>query len=78
MQSSVLGNFTSEIPKLKIDDETHDVLRRLATQCGMNLTEFCREVLIVRAHGIERVQSLYHRRFDLVAGIDADKGSDGE
>lgn len=52
-----------------MSEDTHDELEFQAREAGMGLSEFIREVLMIRAHGIDMVRSLYERRLQLVAGM---------
>lgn len=65
--SSPLGKLTGEVPKVKVPEETLDILQTEARKAGLSLSEFVRDVLMVRAHGKEVVLSLYKRRLDVVA-----------
>ena len=75
--SSPLGKLTAEIPKVKVPEETHELLEAGAREAGMSLSEFVREVLMVRAHGIDHVRSLHLARLDVVAGSGAIRGRKG-
>lgn len=66
--TSPLGKFTAEIPKLKVPEETREILDTEARRAGLSLSEFIRDLLIIRAHGKEMVRSLYAQRVDVVAG----------
>ena len=67
-----LGKLTAEIPKFKVPEEVKDELEREAAKAGLGLTEFVREICIIRALGKEKVVSLYTERVAVVAG----KGSE--
>lgn len=66
--SSTLGKLSAEI-KTRVSEETHEALEHEARAAGMSLSEFVRELLLIRAHGIDMVRSLYADRLKLVAGI---------
>ena len=53
-------------------EDVNDELEREAAKAGLGLTEFVREICIIRALGKEKVVSLYTERVAVVAG----KGSD--
>jgi hypothetical protein len=72
--SSVLGGFTAEIPKLKIPEETKEILDREARKAGLNTSEFCKYVLMVRAHGQETLIRLEQERLAVVAGKGDERG----
>ena len=65
--SGIFGKLNREL-KIRIDDETGDVLDRPARDAGMSTTEFVRDVLMVRAHGVGRIQSMYEARMKAVSG----------
>lgn len=62
-----LGKLSAEFT-VRVSEDTRDELERQARACGMGLGEFIREVLMIRAHGIEMVRSLYQRRLEMVSG----------
>jgi hypothetical protein len=66
--TSPLGKLTAEIPKLKVPEETREILEGEARKAGLTLSEFVRDLLIIRAHGEDAVKSLYARRVAVVAG----------
>lgn len=67
-ESSPLGKFDAEIPKLKVPHATRDILQEQAASVGMSLTEFVRFMCMVRAHGRSAVESMQARRLDAVVG----------
>lgn len=69
----MLGKLTAEV-KVRVDDETKDELDRLANEAGMGLTEFVRELLMVRAFGQDHVCRLHRRRLELVTGVRPEEG----
>lgn len=66
--SSVLGKLTAEVPKIRIPELTHELLEAEARKAGLTLSEFVRDLLLVRAHGLSHVTSLYEDRLKVVAG----------
>ena len=66
--SSPLGKLTEQIPAVKIDGETKELLERQARLAGLPLQEFVRELLTIRAHGLDTVQKLYAARLSVVSG----------
>lgn len=64
-----LGKLTAKISEFRIAEETHDALERQARDAGLGLTEYVREVLMIRAHGVDMVRKLYERRLSLVSGM---------
>lgn len=65
--TSPLGKLTAKIPEIRVPEETKDELVRQARHAGINLNEYVREVLIIKAHGKDMLRSLYDRRLKLVA-----------
>lgn len=71
--SSPLGKLTADV-RIKVDEETRDELDRLAVDAGMGLSEFIRELLMIRVHGRDRVARLHKARLALVAGVGMEEG----
>ena len=69
--SNVFGKLTAEVPKVKIPEATHEELERLSREAGLSLSEFVRELLMVRAHGLDMVSKLHADRLRVVAGMSA-------
>jgi hypothetical protein len=72
-RTALLGKLTAEV-KVRVDEETKEELDRLANEAGMGLTEFVRELLMVRAYGHDHVCRLHKRRLEMVAGVKLDEG----
>ncbi|AGW94626.1 hypothetical protein N234_31750 [Ralstonia pickettii DTP0602] len=70
-RSNALGKLTAEI-KTRVDDVTRDELDRLACEAGMGVSEFIRELVMVRVHGLDRVARLHRSRLAMVAGCGPD------
>lgn len=64
-----LGKLTAEIPKVKVSEETKEILEAEGRKVGMTLTEFARSVLELRAHGFDMVARLQSERLRVVAGM---------
>lgn len=75
--SNPFGKLTAQIPKLKIPEETHDILEREARLAHMTLSEFVRNLLMVRAHGVEVVAKVQESRLRVVAGLGAEGVGNG-
>ena len=67
--TSPFGKLSAKISEFRVAEETHDVLERQARDAGLGLSEYIREVLMIRAHGVDMVRSLYEQRLRLVAGM---------
>lgn len=66
--TSPLGGMTAEIPKIRIPEETKEILDREARKAGLNTSEFCRMLLMVRAHGVDVMVSMEQERLRIIAG----------
>lgn len=64
-----LGKLSAKIPEIRCTETMHDELERQAREAGMGLSEYVREVLMIRAHGVDMVRSLYEARLRMVAGM---------
>ncbi|RQZ17255.1 ribbon-helix-helix protein, CopG family [Burkholderia sp. Bp9031] len=71
--SSTIGKLTVDI-KTRVDDDTRDELDRLAGDAGLNLSEFLRELIMVRVYGRDHVVRLHRARLAMVAGIGPEEG----
>jgi hypothetical protein len=71
--SSALGKLTAEV-KVRVDDDTKDELDRLANDAGMGLSEFLRELMMIRVYGQDQVVRLHRARLALVAGSGPEEG----
>lgn len=71
--SHPIGKFTAQFPKFKGPEETKEILEQRASELGMSLAEYIREMCIVNAHGEEAVRSLVIRRISVVAGTGQEK-----
>ncbi len=61
---------------MRLPEETREELERQARAAGLGLSEFLREILLIRAHGIDMVRRIYEERLAMVAGIGPETGSD--
>lgn len=66
-QTNPLGKLSAEFT-VRVSEDTRDELEQQARACGMGLSEFIREVLMIRAHGLDMVRRLYERRLAMVSG----------
>lgn len=67
--SSPFGKMTAEFPKFKGPEETFEEASRLAREAGMTLSEWMRNLVMVRVHGIDMVVRMHQERLSVVAGI---------
>lgn len=68
-----MGKLSAQISAFRVPEETRDELERQARDAGLGLSEYIREVLMIRAHGLDMVRSLYDRRLRMVAGMSDDR-----
>lgn len=71
-----LGKLSAKISEFRVSEVTHEELERQARAAGLNLTEYVREVLMIRAHGVDMVRKLYEHRLCLVSGTTDDCRND--
>lgn len=71
--SSTLGKLTAEV-KARVDDDTKDELDRLAFEAGMGVSEFLRELVMIRVYGQDHVARLHRARLAMVAGTRHNEG----
>jgi hypothetical protein len=68
-----LGKLTEDV-RIKFDSDTKDEASRLASEVGMGLAEWIRELVSIRVHGQDRVARLHRTRLALVAGTGTEEG----
>lgn len=66
--TSPFGGMTAEIPKIRVPEETKEILDREARKAGLNTSEFVRYLLMLRAHGKDSMLSVEEERLKSVAG----------
>jgi hypothetical protein len=72
--TSPLGKLTAEFPKFKAHEETFEEANRLAREAGMPLSEWLRNLVMIRVHGIDMVVRMHQERLSVVAGMGEVKG----
>ena len=65
--TSPLGKLTAEV-KFRLDESTFDGLEAEARKAGLTVSEFLRDLVMVRVHGASFVRSIYEARLQLVVG----------
>lgn len=75
--TSPLGKLSAEI-KVRVPEDTREALEQQARSAGMGLSEFIREMLLIRAHGMDMVRRLYEDRLAMVAGTVPDCSRNGD
>lgn len=69
-ESCILGKCTAELPKVRIPDETLEILQRKARDAGFgSLVEYLRIKALIDAHGYDEIKRLQENRLNLIAGI---------
>lgn len=74
--SNAFGKLNFELPKIKLPDETGEIISAEAAKAGMPINEFVRTVLMVRAHGVDAVLSVERDRLMSAAGLGVDGGAE--
>lgn len=74
-RTNPLGKMTAEVPKVKVPEETREILDSMAREAGMNLSEFIRMLLMVRAHGVDAILSMEKERMAVVVGSGGEKSA---
>ena len=68
-RSPLSGSMDDTIAAFRIGGETKAILQQQAVSVGLNLTDYVRLVLQVRAHGHEEVRRLQEQRLRVVSGL---------
>jgi hypothetical protein len=69
-ESCLLGKCTAELPKVRVPEETLEILQRKAREAGFgSLVEYQRMKALIDAHGLDTIQRLQQNRLNLIAGI---------
>lgn len=71
--SSPLGKLTFQC-KVNLAEETGELLNRESRRLGMTQSEFLRELIMLRLHGLDYVRRLYDERLAVVAGNGPEPG----
>lgn len=61
--------MNSELPKVRVHDDTLEAATKQAREAGMSLSEWVRTVIEIRVHGLETVSELHIQRLKSVAGM---------
>lgn len=75
-ESNLIGKCTAELPKVKVPEETWEILTRRAKSAEMTLTEYLRMRAMIDAHGFETVSRMQGDRLRVVAGMGDEKGGE--
>ncbi|HEY9028796.1 MAG TPA: hypothetical protein VIP05_31190 [Burkholderiaceae bacterium] len=63
-----MGKATCAVKTL-VPDEVNDDLVRVAREHGMTVSDFLRNLILVRLYGFDMVASMQRRSLEMVAGI---------
>lgn len=69
-----LGKLSAEIPKFRVPEETYDEAVRAAREADMTLSEWVRNLVMIRVHGLDMVVKVQEERLRAVVGIGLDEG----
>jgi hypothetical protein len=67
-----MGKATCTVKTL-VPDCVSEELTRLARESGMTVSDFLRDMVLVRVYGVDVVSSMQRRRLELAAGIGTEK-----
>lgn len=68
-RTSPRGKLVSATPPIRLDADTHAIALQLASDHGVPLTEWIRELIEVRCHGVDALLALHQERLLSVAGM---------
>jgi len=71
--TSPLGKLSFET-KVRVAEQVGEELERQARDLGLSLAEYIRDILTVKALGVDTVRKLYESRLNMVAGIGPQEG----
>lgn len=74
--TSVFGKLTAELPKVKVSEETHEAATIEARKSGLTLSEWVRDLVMIRVHGIDMVLKMHQARLNVVSGNAPDEGEE--
>lgn len=66
--TSPLGKLSYET-KVRVAEPVGEALEFQARQLGLNVTEYIREILTIKALGYDHMRKLYENRLEAVAGM---------
>jgi len=69
--SSTSGKLTAEM-RTVVDDDTKDEFLRMASNEGMTVSEYLRDMVMIHVHGRNHLLRLHKARLDRMAGVGAD------
>lgn len=67
-ETCLLGKCTAELPKVRIPEETLEILSAKAKRLGMSLVEYQRWKALIDAHGEETIRKMQDERIRVIAG----------
>lgn len=63
----------SSVLKTAVPDCVADEVMRLARESGLTVSDFLRDMVLVRVYGVDQVSSMQRRRLELAAGIGTER-----
>lgn len=63
----------SSVLKTAVPDCVADEVTRLARESGLTVSDFLRDMVLVRVYGVDQVSSMQRRRLELAAGIGTER-----
>jgi hypothetical protein len=75
-ETCIFGKCTAELPKVRVPDETAEIIRRKAIDSGYtSVTEYLKQLILINAYGIDTVTRLQKERLEMVAKSGEEKGT---
>lgn len=72
--SARMGKLTEEV-RAKLDIETREELRSVASELGLSESEFVRELIMVRLYGRRHVERVLRERMYVIAGLEPEESA---
>lgn len=74
-ETCIFGKCTAELPKVRVPDETAEIIRRKAIDSGYSsVTEYLKQLILINAHGLDTVLRLQQERIAKIAKSGDEKG----
>lgn len=73
--SCPFGKLRTEV-KTKVDDDTADMVAKEARNAGMTVSEWLRDLVLLRVRGEDYLRSVYERRVAAVLGKGPERGAE--
>lgn len=76
-RTSPRGKLDAVISPIRVDEETHAIIRKLAAEQGLNPSEWVRELVMVRCYGVDALLASQRDRLMSVAGMSQESDAKG-